>query len=286
MRLKIKFELSGKKQVLPLNYQYPISAWIYKVLSKADEEFTNTLHNEGYKLNNGKTFKLFTFSKLNFPIHTWKIIPKSDRMQIWARQAYLTISFQLPEQMEKFVIGLFNEQKVFVGDKISGIEMGVVGVEVIKDVPFDSAQGKEIEDESPASRLRRLKNVRIRTKTPIVLGINIEGEKYEQYVTPLHAEYKALFLNNLLDKYSASGGKDVEIEDLDFEVVTLHKTKKEKPKTDLQVIKAFTKEETRVKGYFYDFKLSAPKKVIEVGLNSGFGSMSSLGFGFCEVLGI
>ena len=55
MRLKIKFELSGKKQVLPLNYQYPISAWIYRVLSKADEEFTNVLHNEGYKLDNGKT---------------------------------------------------------------------------------------------------------------------------------------------------------------------------------------------------------------------------------------
>ena len=222
---------------------------------------------------------------MNFPLHTWKIIPKSDRMQIWARQAYLTISFQLPEQMEKFVIGLFNEQKVFVGDKISGIDMGVVGVEVVGNVEIGECENVEMGISSAeATEIERCEDVGIRTKTPIVLGVDIEGEKYEQYVTPLHAEYKALFLQNLLDKYKAAGGNGVVIEDLDFEVVALHKTKKEKPKTDLQVIKAFTKEETKVKGYFYDFKLSAPKKVIEVGLNSGFGSMSSLGFGFCDVL--
>ncbi|MCD6090432.1 MAG: CRISPR-associated endoribonuclease Cas6, partial [Bacteroidales bacterium] len=88
---------------MPLNNQYPISAWIYKVLSRADEEFTKLLHDEGYILENGKTFKLFTFSPLYFPKYTWKILPKSDRMQVWARKSFLTISFQLPEQTEKFV---------------------------------------------------------------------------------------------------------------------------------------------------------------------------------------
>jgi CRISPR/Cas system endoribonuclease Cas6 (RAMP superfamily) len=39
MRLKITFSLSGKKQFMPLNNQYPISAWIYKVLGRADKGF-------------------------------------------------------------------------------------------------------------------------------------------------------------------------------------------------------------------------------------------------------
>jgi CRISPR/Cas system endoribonuclease Cas6 (RAMP superfamily) len=39
-----------------------------------------------------------------------------------------------------------------------------------------------------------------------------------------------------------------------------------------------------VRGYNYEFELTASKEVLEVGLNSGFGSMCSLGFGFCEVV--
>lgn len=64
MRLKINFSLSGKRQHLPFNYQYPVSSWIYKVLSKADKEFATILHELGYKIENGKTFKLFTFSQI------------------------------------------------------------------------------------------------------------------------------------------------------------------------------------------------------------------------------
>ena len=125
MIIKIKFKLSGKKQILPLNYQYPISAWIYKIIEKADTNFARILHEYGYKTEKGKVFKLFTFSKLNFPKNTWKILPNSDRMEIKARNAFLKVSFMLPEQTEKFVIGLFKEQKVFIGDKISGIDMMV-----------------------------------------------------------------------------------------------------------------------------------------------------------------
>ena len=40
MQLKLTFQLSGKTQILPLNYQYPVSAWIYKVLEKADKGFS------------------------------------------------------------------------------------------------------------------------------------------------------------------------------------------------------------------------------------------------------
>ena len=185
MRLKIKFGLSGKKQILPLNYQYPISAWIYKVLSKADEEFTKILHNKGYMLENGKVFKLFTYSKLSFPKHTWKIIPKSDRMEVWARNAWLTVSFQLPEQSEKFVMGLFKEHKAFFGDKISGIDMQVESMEVVRQ---DNMFGQDLQDGQDSI------TVKLKTITAIVLGINVEGEKNEQYELPFHADYKKLFL--------------------------------------------------------------------------------------------
>ncbi len=67
MRIKIEFKLSGKRQVLPMNYQYPVSAWIYKVLARGDNQFSEFLHEQGFCMENQKTFKLFTFSNFMFP---------------------------------------------------------------------------------------------------------------------------------------------------------------------------------------------------------------------------
>jgi hypothetical protein len=59
--------------MLPMDYQYYISAWIYKVLYQADEDFALFLHEKGYGKNDPKLYKLFCFSPLNFgkPI-LWK----------------------------------------------------------------------------------------------------------------------------------------------------------------------------------------------------------------------
>ena len=58
-------------------------------MDKADHDFAAFLHEQGYKLQNFKTFKLFTFSNLRFHRHTIRAIPKSDRMEVWARNAWI-----------------------------------------------------------------------------------------------------------------------------------------------------------------------------------------------------
>ena len=126
----------------------------------------------------------------------------------------------------------------------------------------------------------RCENVEIKALTAIVLGIDVEGEKNEQYEPPVHPKYKELFLKNLLDKYRATGKTDYSLADLDFKVKKLY------TRTIMQRIKAGTPAETRVKGFYFDFELTAPKELIEVGLNAGFGSMNALGFGFCEMVGM
>ncbi len=269
MIIKIKFRLSGKKQNLPLNYQYPISAWIYKIIEKADTDFSRILHKYGYKTEKGKVFKLFTFSKLYFPENTWRVLPDSDRMEIKARNAYLKVSFMLPEQTEKFVTGLFKEQKVFIGDKISGIYMQAETIENVKcDVP-------DKED---------VISVKLKTITATVLGFNSGNQKNEQYFSPEHPDYKKLFLKNLIDKYSIISDKKIDINNIDFKVTKIYKNKKGKIKSELQTIKAGTPAETKIKGYFFEFELTAPADVIRTGLNAGFGSMNALGFGFCELI--
>ena len=235
-------------------------------MDKADHDFAVFLHEQGYKLHNFKTFKLFTFSNLRFHRHTFRAIPKSDRMEVWARNAWLTVAFQLPLPAEKFIIGLFQNQKTLIGDRISQIEMEVESIQALRPGLSDG------------------KSVKIKCLSPIVVALNEEGKKHETYISPEHPQYKMLFLKNLVDKYQAlclqMGADFMEIQtnELDFKCLT------KEPKSRKQTIKAHTKAETQVRGFMFDFEIAAPRDLIEIGLNSGFGSMNALGFGCGEVM--
>jgi CRISPR-associated endoribonuclease Cas6 len=265
MRIQIIFNLSGNKQILPFNYQYALSSWIYGIFAKSDKEFAGFLHSKGYRLETGKSFKLFSFSRLQFPKNTWKTIPKSDRMEIFARKAYLNVSFHLPETAQHFILGLFQEQNAVIGDKISKIEMKVGTVEVVRQPQLKDGTFK------------------LKTQSPLVITSLNDKKKYEDYLSPVQDEYKRLFVKNILDKYAAAcrfdgtENKGFTTKDVGFTCLT------ENPGSVLQRIKAYTPEETQVRGYMFDFEMKAPKEILEVGLNAGFGAMSSLGFGFCEV---
>ena len=58
MRLKLTLQ-HRPNQVLPINYQYLISSWVYRTLESANAEFATQLHEYGYDFR-GKQYKLFT----------------------------------------------------------------------------------------------------------------------------------------------------------------------------------------------------------------------------------
>jgi len=261
MKLQIEFEITEKHQLLTFNYQYPLSAWIYSIIRNGDEVFSDFLHQNGYTTADGKSFKLFCFSGLRFPKGLAKKSNKEPGyMHINARKAWLDVSFYLPEQLEPFVAGLFKQQEAYIGDKNHVVKMQVRNVEMQKVPVFDAGE-----------------IYACKTKTAVVMGENVENNKHEQYITPLSTNYQPLMLNNIMDKCRSVGLNDVKKEDVVFEV------KQVKTKPVLQTIKAGTDEETKVKGYHYDFNLQAPPDVMKLLYATGIGSMNSLGFGMWEV---
>ncbi|MFA8301452.1 MAG: CRISPR-associated endoribonuclease Cas6 [Hyphomicrobiales bacterium] len=262
MRIQLEFELSGARQLLTFNYQYPISCWIYKVLDQGDGKFAKFLHNSGYQLDNGKQFKLFTFSSLRFPRGTTEVNKRLPAyLSVESRKAYLDISFYLPEQMNPFVMGLFKDQDVQIGDLRSVLRMKVKNVEM---------------KESPA--LTESGSVNMRAKTPVVLGDQKADEQYEQYIIPLHGDYAGIMKQSILDKCKAANIEVSDPDQIEFRVTKLE------TRTSLQHIKADTSAATKVRGYYYNFEINAPKKVYELILAAGIGSMNSLGFGMCELV--
>ena len=265
MRIKITFHLPPVRQELPLNYQYPLSAWFYKVLESNDTAFAEFLHENGYKLGNHKSFKLFTFSNLQFPPKGYTIRKGSDRMHLHCESAWLVVSFALPDAMQHFISGLFRNQQMKIGDRLSQAEMAVASVEMLPEPEFAD-------------------KMRITTLSPVVISSNDADDKHEQYLDPHHAGYAQLFFKNLTDKhhvwqqYAGQEPTHFEAATLSFRCLTQH------PKSRLQTIKANTDAQVRVRGFLYDFEIAAPAALIKTGYDSGFGAMNATGFGCGEVM--
>lgn len=141
---------SKNKQIIPINYQYPLSAAIYKIIKDADKEYAEFLHETGY----GKGFKLFCFSDLR-----GKFKAEGDRLKLLNDRISFEISFHLPEASQNFIKGLFMSQQMDIADKKSQVSFIVQTVETLPN-PFKNKSDKE------------LVQVRLELASACVVGLN------------------------------------------------------------------------------------------------------------------
>lgn len=255
MRFKITFNRTGKQRMLPVDYQYYLSAWIYKVIARANPEFARFLHGTGYS-DGKRQFKLFSYSPLDFGRpQFWK---EKSLFEINSNEISLQVSFYLPEAAEYFIIGLFNNQQLFVGDKFNGIDLTVSQIERLPEWPVAQM-------------------MRYRAISPVVISVKAEGEKYSRYLSPLDITYQQFIRNNLEQKWKTIP-QEMTITNgasIDFALMN-------QPKSKLITIKPYTPEESKVRGYLFDFSLTAPVEIQQMVLASGIGEKNSMGFGWVE----
>src|SRR5690554_1855314 len=103
MRFKLTLNRTTKQRMLPMDYQYYISAWIYKVLKQADKDFARFLHEQGYGEGENKLYKLFCFTRFDFgrPI-LWK---DKKLFEVTIQEIGLKISFDVTEAATHFIRG-------------------------------------------------------------------------------------------------------------------------------------------------------------------------------------
>ena len=253
MRFKITLNRTGRQRMLPMDYQYYLSAWIYKVIGKADPEFSNFLHTEGYTLGN-KRFKLFNYSPLNFGRPTlWK---EKTLFEIHTDQLFLSVAFHLAEAAEKFIIGLFKNQQVYVGDQFNGLDLVVCQVERLPEPALKST-------------------MRYRAVSPVVISVKSGDSKYAQYLAPTDDNYNELLRQNIWNKYDSIPNVAPLSKDLNFEFKL-----NSDPKSKLVTIKPYTPEQSKVRGFVFDFTLTCPTEIHQLILATGIGEKNSMGFGF------
>lgn len=255
MRFHIEFNRLGRQKMLPVDYQYYIGAWIYHILGTADRAFAEFLHTQGYR-DGQKQFKLFNYSPLDFGKKVlWK---EKNLFEITEDRLTLGVSFQVTDAAETFILGLFRNRQVYLGDSFNRLDLSV-------------AQIERLPDTEPAETMR------YRALSPIVLSYQYPGWSYASYLSPEDEDYARLLNNHFRNKYQAIPNAAPLPDSFPF-CFTLTGI----PRSKLVTIKQGTPEQSKIRGYLFDFELTAPPEIHRMMLSCGAGEKNSLGFGWCE----
>jgi len=265
MRIQLTLHSHEPRPVIPINYQYPLSAAIYKIIQRADTNYAAFLHNNGYsKEGSGKQFKLFTFSDIRAPFAP----PVSDRLYLKSQEIRVIVCFHIPDAAENFVKGLFMKQQLEIADSSSRAVFTISRVEALP-------SGLPAEIKKP---------VLLQPISPVITGVKNDRGHYD-YRSPQDADYAACLLHNWIEKYLAANPGTVETAaglrnqiTLEVELLT------QPPQERKPIIKAGTVAASKLRGYTrFKLKVTAPHPMIELALNAGIGIHSSQGFGCLEV---
>ena len=255
--MRIELTLRYPRQsALPFNYEYLLSAVVYKTLAQADPTFADWLHERGYD-RTGRNFKLFHFSRLNLPY----VRHHDGALQLAeGRNAGWKLGFCVDETLEKFVLGLFRQHRFGVGDgSLRPVDFNVEQVSVLPPPVFTDV-------------------MRFRTQSPLHLSTQREGDRYAHYMSPEEEGYAAIFFENLRRKWVEARALPLEsgLDLLPDCRLWVHSM----PKRKMVNVKG-----TDIIGYLFDFEVRAPADWLAVGYDAGFGAMGSQGFGWCELNG-
>lgn len=262
MRFKIKLGRDTGNTYIPVDYQYFIGAWVYKVLAKADKQLASFLHSFGYGEGN-KRFKFFSYSPLDIRPYTFH--KEKGLFELNGNEVNFQLAFNLDNLAENFIKGIFTDQEVFIGDKINGAHFRVAGIEALPSPSFNET-------------------TRYSIKSPLVISMKNENNK-ATYLAPDDKKYNEYFINHLVEKYKGylvsmpvkAGNFNEDDEPMwDFRI-------RSNFRSGLRVMRPGTAEETRVKGYIYEFELTAPVEIHRMGYNCGFGEKNAMGFGWVEI---
>lgn len=255
MRFELNLTRTSKQRMLPMDYEYYISAWIYKVIRQADEEFADFLHDEGYG-NANKAYKLFCFDRLNFGRPTlWK---DKHLFEIRQEHVHLHVSFDVKEAATHFIKGLFIEQEFYLGDRFNGIDFKVEQVVVLDEPLF-------------------VEKMHYRLQSPWVVSYQDDNDKYAQYLSPNDERFVTLAAKHILEKGNSIHRLNLQPEDITLSLTSDYK------RTGF-LIKPGTKAQTKVLGNIFSFELEAPLAVHQMVWNAGVSEKSALGFGWVELI--
>lgn len=268
MRIRLLLRTDGALQSIPINYNYPLAAKIYHILSDSSPEYSTFLHDNGYLGADGKLRKLFTFSRLMI-----KPRPGLGRnCLVIKRQHTVELIVASPMQddfIQHFVVGLFQQQAFTLASNGMRGRLHVERVEVCETPEFKT-------------------KMTFRALSPIVLSTPEEraGRLVPHYLRPHERGLAEAVNNSLVKKYTTITGQPPQDAQINFEVDEDYVKRRggaEKAMT-LVRLREGRDDQTNVKGFLAPFTLSGSVELMRTAWHAGIGDKCSMGFGCVDVV--
>ena len=271
MQFRLTLKPTERQTLVPFNYAYRLSGFIYSVLADADVHYARFLHGQGYEYSSTRRFKLFTFSDLIMP--GVRVDARAGGM--WVNSPYIewVVSFYIDKAAQHFIMGLFQDQRCVIASPHHRAEFIIERVEA---VPVETTG----------------QTVQLRTLSPVVIAKKDE-RGMDQYLHPADEQFGPLLVSNLLAKWgsvqtAATAGitpdDDLTAASLTYRLLPNPGRNAAQPKSRLLTIKEGSREQTQIRGYYgFTFALSGPTELLELAVLAGVGRYNAEGFGCVRV---
>jgi CRISPR-associated endoribonuclease Cas6 len=261
MRLLIRLKAKNSERI-SFNYNYSLSAFIYKLLKLGSPEFAEFLHNQGFQID-GKSFKFFTFA-LKFE----SAVPYNGVLKLKSPNAFLIISSPLIDDFIKnFVIGTFENQAVELVAEGIRTEFRILTAEMLPEPEF-------------------MNEMNFIMHTPMILSKKVEDKAYYFRVDDNIEEANKIFCQNLISKYEALYNKKYVGEGIkliwDYDYIINAAKRNLKLSKKVKIMKDLNNPIDLV-GLFCPFSVKGDTELIKLGYRAGFGSQNSMGFGLVDL---
>jgi CRISPR-associated endoribonuclease Cas6 len=256
MRYKLTLKLVDPlRNVLPVNYQFELGSWFYRMINNPDSALYSYLASVGY-LHGKEPFRNFVFSHLMVPDR--KI--EGDRLIIESERVGLIFSTIPNESLAPLVIENFHNSRFLLGDRVSQVSFLVESVEQLPQPLFTD-------------------KMTFKTLSPLHLTMKMHGRKNELFLSPDTSGYARFFFENLHQKFKLLNGFDHPHDPL------AGKFKLRSPVTQKGItVQSGNPGQNKLIGYQLRFRLQADPALLKAGYYLGFGEKNHLGFGCCENL--
>jgi CRISPR-associated endoribonuclease Cas6 len=256
MRYKLTLKLVDPlRNILPVNYQYELGAWFYRMVNRPEGKLSNYLVSAGL-LSPDKPFRNFVFSNLMVPDR--KI--EGNRLSIQSEKIGLLFSTLPDEGMIPLVKENFGDTRFILGDRISQVSFAVENIELLPEPVFTD-------------------KMTFKTLSPLHLTMKMQGRKNELFISPETLGYSTVFYSDLHKKFKMVNGFDHPHDPL------AGKFKLRSPVTQKGItLQSGNPGQNKLIGYQLRFRLQADPQLLRAGYYLGFGEKNHLGFGCCEIL--
>ncbi len=260
MRFKIIFKVNGNP-VFPFNYQYELSAGLYKIFLDI-----KNYSKEYAKIEDVDFLNQITFSRIEIP----KRKISKDGIKCFSNFVFLKVSTGLPDIGSDDLWRAFknNLNKLVIFKKMEGFKSKIELC--LEDIEF-----------TPPPNFQN--TMKFKMLSPLVLTKknNIDKKKFLSHHEQKQIEER--IKDSLIEKFNTLYNKEIDINQFQFQFDPIYcQDKNEKDLYCLTKMKEGTENAFSVFGMMIPFSITAPLELIKVGYYSGFGEKSSLGFGMVE----